>query len=545
VQATIASRIDRLGAVAKRTLNAAAVIGSRFDADLLACVEGDTALAVLVDAELLDPVTVSQRAEYAFRHPLIRAVAYESQLRSDRSQLHRRVAAAVEEHDPSAVDENAALIATHLEAAGDLRGAFGWHMRAATWLANRDIGAARASWQRGLEVADRLPDDDPDRMSMRIAPRTLLCGHAWRAGGGGVADTCFDELRELCGAAGDQMSLVMGTSGVLVAMTLNHRLHELLTLAPEYVRLLESTGDPALIMLINTATQGMFEAGAVTEALRLFQRAIDVADGDPTLGNFFFESPLAWVITLRGLARCSLGLSGWRDDLQVGFTMAREAQGMTQATVTHYGYGVTLLNGVITADATTLSHSAEQLQTAERRGDDLSLAWARVGLGIMLAHLDAADHAAATGLLEKGRQQAYGHGDLLTATMADIQIAECKARSGDIDGAIEIAASTVGHLFDCGEAIFRGPALTVLAEALLRRGTEQDLQEAETAIDRLAAYPTDIGFVLHELPQLRLRALLAEARGDEAGYRDFRDRYRAMSTSLGFEGHMKWAEAMP
>ena len=25
----------------------------------------------------------------------------------------------------------------------------------------------------------------------------------------------------------------------------------------------------------------------------------------------------------------------------------------------------------------------------------------------------------------------------------------------------------------------------------------------------------------------------------------YRDRYRAMAKSLGFEGHMKWAEAMP
>ncbi len=40
-------------------------------------------------------------------------------------------------------------------------------------------------------------------------------------------------------------------------------------------------------------------------------------------------------------------------------------------------------------------------------------------------------------------------------------------------------------------------------------------------------------------------ALLAEAHGDEAAYRDYRDRYRDMATSLGFEGHMKWAEAMP
>jgi hypothetical protein len=44
---------------------------------------------------------------------------------------------------------------------------------------------------------------------------------------------------------------------------------------------------------------------------------------------------------------------------------------------------------------------------------------------------------------------------------------------------------------------------------------------------------------------LRLRALLAQALGAESGYRNYRDRYRAMATSLGFEGHMKWAEAMP
>ena len=41
------------------------------------------------------------------------------------------------------------------------------------------------------------------------------------------------------------------------------------------------------------------------------------------------------------------------------------------------------------------------------------------------------------------------------------------------------------------------------------------------------------------------RALLARAHGDETAYRDYRDRYRAMARSLGFEGHMKWAEAMP
>jgi adenylate cyclase len=40
-------------------------------------------------------------------------------------------------------------------------------------------------------------------------------------------------------------------------------------------------------------------------------------------------------------------------------------------------------------------------------------------------------------------------------------------------------------------------------------------------------------------------AMLAQAHGDGRGYRDYRDRYRAVAKSLGFEGHMKRAEAMP
>lgn len=74
---------------------------------------------------------------------------------------------------------------------------------------------------------------------------------------------------------------------------------------------------------------------------------------------------------------------------------------------------------------------------------------------------------------------------------------------------------------------------------------EGDLDEAESAIEQLAAAATDEGLVVHEITTLRLRALLARARGDDASYGDYRDRYRTMAKSLGFEGHIKWAEAMP
>ena len=102
----------------------------RFGPDLSAVLEGDTALTELVQAELIDQVRFTPMAEYAFHNPLIRTVAYESQLRADRAVLHRRLAEAIVQRDPGSADENAALIAEHLEAASDLAAAYEWHVPA-------------------------------------------------------------------------------------------------------------------------------------------------------------------------------------------------------------------------------------------------------------------------------------------------------------------------------------------------------------------------------------------------------------------------------
>lgn len=49
---------------------------------------------------------------------------------------------------------------------------------------------------------------------------------------------------------------------------------------------------------------------------------------------------------------------------------------------------------------------------------------------------------------------------------------------------------------------------------------------------------------MNEVWLLRMRALLAIALGEGAAYRAFRDRYRQMANSYGFEGHIAWAEEM-
>ena len=213
LQAVIAARIDRLDPSAKRTLNAAAVVGSRLSEQLLATLVDEPDVPPLVKAELLDQVQFTPHAEYAFRHPLIRTVAYESQLKSERAGLHRRLAASIEHRD-----DNGPLIAEHLEAAGDLREAFDWHMRAGTWLrAYRDIAAAWTSWQRARQIADRLPADDPDRP--RCASRHRPdCVQPHGVPAAAVTTPDFDELRNEAAAVDDKVSLAIGMAGHIMAL---------------------------------------------------------------------------------------------------------------------------------------------------------------------------------------------------------------------------------------------------------------------------------------------------------------------------------------
>jgi hypothetical protein len=105
--------------------------------------------------------------------------------------------------------------------------------------------------------------------------------------------------------------------------------------------------------------------------------------------------------------------------------------------------------------------------------------------------------------------------------------------------------ATFDHLFREGGLLLHGiPATGVLVQTLLDGGADGDLAEAEAAIERLAAAPADDRLATRDIWLLRLRALLSRARGDDVAYPDLVSRYHAMAESLGFEGHIGWAEAM-
>ncbi len=549
VQAAIAARIDRLSAPARRTLNAASVIGARFEAELLAELGVDAVLDELLAAELIDQVRFTPTAEYAFHHPLIRAVAYESQLKSDRAEVHRRLAAAIEQRDPESADQNAALIAEHHEAAGELHVAYGWHMRAGAWSTNRGIAAARLSWDRARRIADALPADDPDQLSMRIAPRTMLCAtdfqdRAVQESRGGR----FAELRELCSAAGDKVSLAIGMTGLATELLYAGRPGGS-RVASEQMALLESIGDPTLTMgLAVAAFANLFGGGEIGEILRWSQTVVDLAGGDPAKGaGFGIASPLAATLAWRGTARWWLGRPGWPQDLDDAAVMARDSHDPTTvAGVVAWTYGLGIQYGVLLVDDSVVREIEEAVQTAAGSSNDLMLTLAEYTLGVALLNRDAAaDRHRGVELMVKFNDACLRERVLFLIPVGELWVARERAGRGDHDASIPVMREAVDELHQAGGLAYGLWANGVLAETLLGRGTQGDLAEAQEVIDRLANLRADQGSAMLEITLLRLRALLAHARGDDAAYRDLANRYRAMAQSLGFEGHIAWADAMP
>jgi hypothetical protein len=130
--------------------------------------------------------------------------------------------------------------------------------------------------------------------------------------------------------------------------------------------------------------------------------------------------------------------------------------------------------------------------------------------------------------------------------VANIYLGRERARRGDHDAAIPVVRAAFDQLVREERLLSWGiPATGVLVETLLERGARSDLIEARVAIERLATAHTDHQVPVRDLLLLRLRALLARAHGDAAAYADLKARYSEMATSLRYEGHIAWAQAMP
>jgi len=199
VQAVIASRIDRLTPEARSLLQTASVIGEAVPAELLritADLDENTLLARMGTLKLHEFILESQMSPellYAFKHALVRDVAYESVLKANRRALHAAVVAAIEKRYHNQVDRYADRLAQHAKSAEMWQAAVDYARKAAFRALDRSAyGQAVRHLEGALQALDHLPQDDERRkleIDLRLALRAPL-------GATGAVDKMVQRLAE-------------------------------------------------------------------------------------------------------------------------------------------------------------------------------------------------------------------------------------------------------------------------------------------------------------------------------------------------------------
>jgi predicted ATPase len=159
IHGLLLARIDALPDGARRAIRAASVIGRTFARAVLDEVAGplDGSLAALEATRLIAPETGGASGRFTFRHALVQETAYDSILRRDRAELHRAVAEAIQHAEPDRLEELAAELAMHFDAAGDPENAAEWAFRAGRYSERHSaMPEARELYDR---AAEWLPDD--------------------------------------------------------------------------------------------------------------------------------------------------------------------------------------------------------------------------------------------------------------------------------------------------------------------------------------------------------------------------------------------------
>src|SRR5438105_4553158 len=117
--ALLSARIDALAEFDKRVLQEASVIGRLFWPDPLQRTLGDEVPSALLSLERRGLITatptssLANHSEYAFKHALVRDVAYSSLPKARRARAHAEIAAWIEELAGGRTDEFGELLAFH------------------------------------------------------------------------------------------------------------------------------------------------------------------------------------------------------------------------------------------------------------------------------------------------------------------------------------------------------------------------------------------------------------------------------------------------
>ena len=165
----VRERVATLGSCARELLTLAAVVGRRFDFDLLqqlAQVDERTLLGLVKELVAARLVVEESGDRFVFRHALTRQAVYSELLARERLALHRTVAEMAEQLYGGAIDQHLDDLAYHFSEAGVWPKALAYAQLAAA-RAQR-LYAPRAAVEqltRAIDACQRLPEDQPGTLA--------------------------------------------------------------------------------------------------------------------------------------------------------------------------------------------------------------------------------------------------------------------------------------------------------------------------------------------------------------------------------------------
>ncbi|NVK73913.1 MAG: AAA family ATPase [Oceanospirillaceae bacterium] len=214
----LAARIDSLDS-AKSTVQLASVIGREFDLNLLGRISQlDQASLVSILDELLAAGLIVNSGElsYQFKHALIQEAIYQSLIKAERQVAHKGIAQILQVDFPYLEISQPELLAQHLTAAGEVRRAIDYWLKAGqrATLCSANIEAIE-HFNCGLQLLSELKIDD-ERHSLEID----LCLHlgtvlvAGKGFGSVEAGEVYARALDLSEQSGDQSSLYQALWGM-------------------------------------------------------------------------------------------------------------------------------------------------------------------------------------------------------------------------------------------------------------------------------------------------------------------------------------------
>lgn len=490
IQAVLAARIDRLPAVDKEVLGSAAVIGQRFSRPVLAAISDrdrpqlDRSLSALEAADLIYRPVRARTHEFEFGHGLVQEVASGSQLRERRTELHRRVADAIETLAPERGDESAALVAHHREEAGQPGEAVVSLARAATWAGQHHPDDAIRHWRRVrwlIRSIERTPEID--LIAMQGCLWTLQFG--WRLGLGSdeLEEVSAEGLR-LADSSGEPAAKVVMLGAVSLARGMTGDLEAALRHSNEGVALAESIGrrrelQPATPTWYWNAAAGNLEL-ALDEIDEFLAESADHYEiGRDMVG---FSLPI-FLTYFRGQILCDMGrIPEAERSFRCALRLAEENDELESLGWAHSCLAaLEWYGGELGTEA--LEHGHKGVETGERLGSPFSTVTSLWLLSLAHSARGEWDEAIEAAEASRGRMSDTGTGTQY-AGMASMALAEGLLGSGDVWGALRAARGAVAAAVKRGSKVSVARSRVTLGRVLLAAGELTECEgQLEMALD--------------------------------------------------------------